>query len=208
MFTGIVERVGTVLDVTRRGETRWMRVATDEDFVGGLAVGSSISVDGACLTAAELSGDAFAVEIIGTTLERTVAGGYAAGSRVNLERALPVGGRLEGHLVQGHVDGVGSLMAVRESDGFRIMEFRVPEEIHGESVPRGSIALNGVSLTISGMEAPDRLTVGIVGHTWEHTNLGDLHPGDPVNVEGDLLAKYVGKLLRRFRPEDGGASRA
>lgn len=208
MFTGIIERVGTVLEVEAREDTRLARIEAGADFVGGISPGASISVDGACLTATEVSGDSFRVEIIGTTLERTVAGGYEVGSRVNLERAVPVGGRLEGHLVQGHVDGVGTLTTVRPSGGFRMMEFRIPQDVHAQTVPRGSIALNGVSLTVSDMEEPDRLQVGIVGHTWEHTNLGTLAPGDPVNVEGDLMAKYVGKLLRRFRPEGGDASDA
>lgn len=208
MFTGIVERVGTVRRVEPDGETRRVEVEAGTDFVQGLQPGSSISVDGACLTATGLSEGTFTAEVIGTTLDRTVAGRYVPGTPVNLERAVPVGGRLEGHLVQGHVDGVGTLVDVQERDGFRTLQFQVPEAVHAESVPRGSIALNGISLTISDLQGRDRVFIGVVGHTWEHTNLHALAPGDPVNVEGDLLAKYVGKLLRRSWPEGRDAPQA
>lgn len=194
MFTGIIETTGLVaeardLDTTRRFLLR------AEAFRGALEPGDSVAVDGACLTAVAVDGATFAVDVIGTTLERTIAGGYAAGTRVNLERAMSLGSRLDGHLVQGHVDGVGHLEQVREDGEYWLMDFRIPRDVAATTILHGSIALNGVSLTVSDMPAPDVVRIGIIPFTWEHTNLGALAPGDRVNVEGDLIGKYVGRIL-------------
>ena len=135
------------------------------------------------------------MDVIGTTLERTIAGGYGQGTRINLERAMSMGARLDGHLVQGHVDGVGHLEQVREDGEYWLMDFRIPRDVWESTILHGSIALNGVSLTVSDMPAEHVVQIGIIPFTWEHTNLGDLAPGGAVNVEGDLIGKYVGRIL-------------
>jgi riboflavin synthase len=194
MFTGIVEAMGTIaraedLETTRRF------VVDAPAFAAELGPGDSIAVDGACLTAVEVAGTGFAVDVIGTTLERTVAGRYRAGSRVNLERAMRIDARLDGHLVQGHVDGVGHLERVVEDGEYWLMDFGIPADVAETTVLHGSIALNGVSLTVSDFRGPSTVQIGIIPFTWEHTNLGGLRPGDPVNVEADLIGKYVGRIL-------------
>jgi len=195
MFTGIIEAMGTLYSRTPGSEVHRVHIEVPEGFLDGVRVGDSIAVDGACLTAISVAPRGFDVEIIGTTLSRTVAGRYAPGHQVNLERALAFGARLDGHLVQGHVDGVGHLHEVQKDGDFWKMTFRIPEEIHKSTILNGSITLNGVSLTVHGLEAPDLVGIGIIPHTWSHTNLSALRPGDPVNVEGDLLGKYVRRLL-------------
>jgi riboflavin synthase len=138
----------------------------------------------------------FLVEAIGTTVARTLAGTYASGSRINLERAMVLGERLNGHLVQGHVDGLAFLKEIREIGDFRLMEVLLPPEVHRMTLVHGSIALNGVSLTVNRLLDGNRVEVGIIPHTWQSTNFSWLRPGDALNVEGDLIGKYVGKLLR------------
>ena len=195
MFTGIIEEVGRVAEARDDSGVRRVRVQVAPGFLDSVAVGDSIAVDGACFTPVAVDGDEFTVEIIESSLARTVAGGYVSGRRVNLERAMVLGQRLDGHLVQGHVDGIGHLRQIRVSGATRFLEFRVPAEIAGRTILHGSIALNGISLTVNRLEDPDRVEVGIIPLTWERTNLRDLEPGDPVNVEGDLIGKYVGRLL-------------
>lgn len=204
MFSGIVEAVGTVTRVREGERGREISFRTEPAVLAGLGRGGSVAVDGACLTAVRVEEDGFTVEVIGTTLARTIAAGYREGSAVNLERALVMGARLDGHLVQGHVDGIGHLMEVREPEGLRLLRFRIPPEVHASTLLHGSIALNGVSLTVHALQDPDRVEVGIIPHTWKHTNLSLLRPDSPVNVEGDLIGKYVGRLLRR----DSGAGPA
>ena len=194
MFTGIIESVGAVREVTDRESTRVFRV-TAPDFAAELSPGESIAVDGACLTAVEADDETFTVEVIGTTLERTVAGRYGVGSPMNLERAMVRGARLDGHIVQGHVDGVGHLIQVVKDGEYWLMDFRIPGDVIDQTILHGSICLNGVSLTVSDILADDVVQIGIIPYTWEHTNLGRMSPGDPVNVEGDLIGKYVGRIL-------------
>lgn len=194
MFTGIVEDVGRVdrieeLDGGRRFTFRSSVVAPE------LEAGASVSVDGACLTVVDPSGETFDVEAIGTTLSRTVAREYRVGRRVNLERALALGDRLEGHLVQGHVDGVGELLEVRREGVHHLLDVRLPSWIWQGTILHGSIALNGISLTVNALEEPDLCQVAIIPHTWERTNLSDIQPGDSLNLEGDLIGKYVGRYL-------------
>lgn len=195
MFTGIVEAVGTVRETEDLQGLRRLTVEVDPAFLEGVVPGASIAVDGACLTPVAVEPARFRVELVLSTLDRTVAGGYATGSRVNLERAMPAHGRLDGHVVQGHVDGVGELLAVREEGDTRFLDFRIPAEVWDLTILHGSIALNGISLTVNALEAPDRVQVAIIPHTWSHTNFSALEPGDPVNVEGDLMGKYVQKIL-------------
>jgi riboflavin synthase len=194
MFTGIVEAVGVVRGVEDRASTRRFRVHAPE-IAPELGPGDSVAVDGACLTVVEVEAGHFAVDVIGTTLARTVAGAYGDGSRVNLERALVAGARLDGHLVQGHVDGVGTLERCIMEGAFWTLDFRLPIEVARLTVPRGSVAINGVSLTVAEMPEPDLCRVGVIPFTHGHTNLGALGEGDAVNVEGDLIGKYVGKVL-------------
>lgn len=200
MFTGIVEAVGSVVAVKERSSTRSLVVQVTPEFLEDVVPGASIAVDGACLTPIRVEGDRFTVEVIGTTLSRTIVGGYLEGTRVNLERALAIGGRLDGHLVQGHVDGIGNLKSVREDGASWRLVFQVPPEVWNLTLLHGSIALNGVSLTVSTLGSKPEVEVGIIPHTWTHTNLSGLVPGDPVNVEGDLIGKYVGRLLAQGLP--------
>ena len=194
MFSGIIEAVGTIRSVTDRETTRRFDVEAPS-LAGELAPGDSVAVDGACLTVTDRSADAFSVDVIGTTLERTVAGGYGDGSSVNLERALEMGSRLDGHLVQGHVDGVGNLRDVVKSGEYWLMDFTLPLDVHAQTIEHGSITLNGVSLTVSELLPDCGVRIGIIPFTHGHTNLGSLEIGAPVNVEGDLIGKYVERIL-------------
>jgi riboflavin synthase len=194
MFTGIIETTGTIRRVEDLETTRRFHVEVPE-FGGDLDIGGSVSVDGACLTAVEVDARGFAVDVIGTTLERTVAGRYTNGSRVNLERAMRPDDRLDGHIVQGHVDGTGHLKSTIKSGEFWLMDFQVPEDVAALTILHGSITLNGVSLTVSEFLSRDVVRIGIIPHTYHVTNLGGLQPEGLVNVEGDLMGKYVGKIL-------------
>ncbi len=196
MFSGIVEAVGEVVRSEDEDGSRRFRIRVAGDFLSELGPGSSVSVDGACLTLTEVADREFVAQAIGTTLSRTVAAHYREGTYVNLERALRMGGRVDGHLVQGHVDGVGHLMQITNDGSFHLLEVAIPSEVHRLTVDHGSICLNGVSLTVNRLLPDHRIEVGIVPHTWSHTNLGKLTVGDPVNVEGDLIGKYVGTLVR------------
>ena len=142
-----------------------------------------------------LDANCFSVDVIGTTLARTIAGAYAETSRVNLERALKVDARLDGHLVQGHVDGVGSLRDTVKDGEFWLLDFTLPFDVFSHTIEHGSITLNGVSLTVSELLPENGVRIGVIPHTYEHTNLGDLEAGAKVNVEGDLIGKYVGRIL-------------
>jgi len=201
MFTGLIEAVGTVGEVREMQAGRRLVIHAPQ-LGAALAVGDSVAVDGACLTAVETGPDAFAVEVIGTTLSRTVAGRYRPGSRVNLERALRLGDRLGGHMVQGHIDATGELEAVHKEGDYRLLDFRIPPEVAQTTILHGSITISGVSLTVNALEG-ERCQVAIIPHTWEHTTLCDLRPGDPVNLEGDLIGKYVGKMVSAW----GGAGK-
>lgn len=203
MFSGIVEAVGMITAVIPRDEVREL-VLEAPGIAPELVPGQSVSVDGACLTVVEPRRTGFTVEVIGTTLSRTIAGRYLPGARVNLERALRMGDRLDGHLVQGHVDGIGELVSSRREGEFHLLDVRLPEEVARGTILHGSICLNGVSLTVNALDGT-LCQVGIIPYTWEHTNLALLRPGDPVNVEGDLIGKYVGKWMAGLRPGDGNA---
>jgi riboflavin synthase len=206
MFTGIVEAVGQVAEVGDGDELRRLTLTAPGDFLEGVEPGDSIAVDGACLTPVEVTGGSFRVELVASTLTRTVAGDYVEGSRANLERALKLGDRLDGHLVQGHVDGIGHVTQIEKSGDTHYLDVRLPSEVHAATILHGSITLNGVSLTVNRLEADDRIQVALIPHTWDHTNLSDLKIGDPVNVEGDLIGKYVGRLLRTDPGNDAGPS--
>jgi riboflavin synthase len=161
----------------------------------GLALGDSIAVDGPCQTVTAISEDGFTVQAIATTLGRTTFGDFRPGRRVNLERALAFGSRLGGHLVQGHVDGVGRVVRIEPRDELTLIDFTLPDEVVGVTVLHGSITLNGISLTVNDLPEPGVCQVSIIPFTWEHTAIGELRVGDGVNVEGDMIGKFVRNLL-------------
>lgn len=194
MFTGIVEVVGAIAGVREMSGAREYEISAPE-ISAELEPGASVSVDGACQTATRCGSETFLIETIGTTLSRTTFGGFRVGTAVNLERSMQLGGRLDGHLVQGHVDGVGEVVSVRREGDFWLMDFRIPEVVAAVTILHGSIAINGVSLTVNALPSEGMCQVGIIPFTWDHTNLGKLKPGDQVNLEGDLVGKYVAKLL-------------
>ncbi len=202
MFTGIIETVGVISSVRERSGAKEFEIRAPE-VAGELKPGDSITVDGACQTVIRNDAHTFSVETIGTTLSRTIAAGYRVGSRVNLERSMVLGGRLDGHLVQGHVDGVGRLVSVRQEGDYWLLDFQVPKLVEDVTILHGSIAINGISLTVNAFPRDGQCQVGIIPFTWEHTNLGSLRPGDPVNLEGDLVGKYVAKLLSASRGGEG-----
>jgi len=202
MFTGIIETVGSISSVRERSGAREFVIRAPE-ISGQLKPGDSITVDGACQTAIANDDSTFTIETIGTTLSRTVAGDYRVGSRVNLERSMVLGGRLDGHLVQGHVDGVGRVLSIRQEGDFWLMDFQIPELVAQVTILHGSIAINGVSLTVNALPSPGECQVGIIPFTWDHTNLGSVKPGERVNLEGDLVGKYVAKLLSAHGGEGG-----
>lgn len=203
MFTGIVEEVGVVAAVREVGGGVEMDVRA-RVVLEGIALGDSIAMDGVCLTATSFDAEGYTVQAVATTLGRTTLGEFAPGRRVNLERAAALGARLGGHLVQGHVDGVGEVVSVVPRGELVLIDFTLPPEVDEVTVLHGSITLNGVSLTVNGLPAPGTAQVSIIPFTWEHTNLVDLRPGSRVNLEGDLIGKYVRRLLDRPR-EAGGA---
>lgn len=193
MFTGIIEEVGTVEAVEERDGLRRIRIAT-EGLSENLAAGASVAVDGACLTAEHGDHRSFTAALVTSTLSRTVAAGYVVGSRVNLERAARVGDRLDGHIVQGHVDGLGTLSRLHHDGETRLLDFAIPEAVAARTVLHGSITINGVSLTVNALNGSE-CQVAIIPHTWTHTNLALLELGHSVNVEGDLIGKYVGRIV-------------
>jgi riboflavin synthase len=200
MFTGIVEGTAQVRETRRDG--RGARLLVDARAVlDGQAVrtGDSIAVNGVCLTVVAFAHGAFAADLSAETLARTTLGRLAPGTAVNLERPVPVMGRLGGHIVQGHVDGVGRVAALREDAEARRLEVTAPRDLVRYIVDKGSIAVDGVSLTVAGVTG-SRFGVALIRHTCEATNLGSLEPGHEVNLEVDILAKYVEQLAGGLRP--------
>ena len=192
MFTGIVEELGTV---ERAGARLKIRCSVVLD---GTRKGASIAVNGVCLTAVDLDASSFSADLAPETLRRSNLGDLRVGSKVNLERPLSLSDRLSGHIVQGHVDGAGELAALNAlGDDNWWMEVRVPPELDRYLVYKGSIAIDGVSLTIAELRG-DSLAVTIIPHTYHNTNLGTRKPGDRLNVECDMLAKHVEKLLGKM----------
>jgi riboflavin synthase len=194
MFTGIVAAIGEVARAERGTDRLALSIRSPWDDLG---TGDSIAVNGACLTVVERAGGTFRVDVIVTTRGRTVLESLRPGDRVNLERALAVGERLGGHFVQGHVDGVGEIVGLRESEDAWLMDVRLPPEVSALSIPHGSIAIDGVSLTISEMLGPDTVQIGLIPFTMQHTTLGDRRVGDRVQVEADMLGKYVRQLVQK-----------
>ena len=200
MFTGIVQAIGSVLAVAPTDGGLRLRIRCP-DLSEHLPIGASIAVDGTCLTVIEATAEAFSVELTRTTLARTIADSYAEGSQVNLEPALRLVDRLDGHLVQGHVDGVGRVLDIASEGGDTCsVDVELPAGVAAVTVLHGSIAVNGVSLTVSALPARDHCRAALIPHTMEVTTLSELRPGDRVNLEGDLIGKYLGRMLAARNP--------
>ncbi len=193
MFTGIVNAIGRVSRRSRTADGLELTIAAP---YADLALGESIAVDGACLTVQGHAQGEFTAHIIRTSLGRTNFDTYAVGRKVNLERALKVGDRLGGHLVQGHVDGVGTVERIGQREDARLVDLQVPEEIGRVSVHLGSITVEGVSLTVNAKPGPREIQISLIPFTLQHTTLGELGVGDRVHLEADTIGKYVAELLR------------
>ena len=196
MFTGIVEEVGRIIRIEQRGENRRITVAA-EGVPKELHTGNSVSVSGVCLTALDIKPGSFCADLAPETWIRTSFSRIHEGALVNLELPMKADGRFGGHIVQGHVDGVGQLIAferIADSENWWL-HIELPEEVEKYTVYKGSISIEGISLTVAQLEN-HRCTIAIIPHTVEMTNLHSLKPGDPVNLEADLIAKYVEKMMK------------
>src|SRR2546423_1713878 len=206
MFTGLIEELGRVRAVERRGEgvrmTVGARVVTE-----GAREGDSIAVNGVCLTALDVRADSFAADGSRETLQRSTLGLLRAGLFVNLERAVTPATRLGGHIVQGHVYARGRFLSADEHGGSWTVRIAYPPEVARYLVFKGSVAVEGISLTVAGL-GEDYFEVAIIPKTWAVTNLSHLRAGDPVNIEADIIAKYVERILAVRNPEPGGRSDA
>jgi riboflavin synthase len=196
MFTGIIDAVGTV---RRRSNGPAGLELTIECPYTDLQVGESIAVDGACLTVQTSADGEFTAHIVRTSLERTCFGSYRSGRRVNLERALRMGDRLGGHLVQGHVDGIGTVKSVSQRGDARLLNLEVPAEVGDVSVSLGSITVDGVSLTVNAKPQPSLVQISLIPFTLQHTTLGERQAGDQVHIEADTIGKYVKALMEEQR---------
>ncbi len=199
MFTGIITARGTVRRLTPLGGSADMRLIIETPWpdAASIPIGASIACAGCCLTAVEVGADWFAVEVSGETLSKTGLGGWVEGSRMNLERSLKVGDELGGHFVSGHVDGQGKVLAVVPEAGSHRVTVEVPQELARFIAPKGSVAVDGVSLTVNEVRGNEvsgaTFGVNIIPHTWSETTLGGLRPGDAVHIEIDMLARYVAR---------------
>ena len=195
MFTGLIDDVGVVERVEQTDAGRELRIRSRYT---GLADGESVAVNGACLTVRESGSGWFSVAAVVTTLGRTTIGDWTAGRRVNLERAMRLGDRLGGHLVQGHVDDVGVVEDTRRQGDAQLIDVRLPAELEQLMVPHGSVAVDGVSLTVNALPAPGILQVSLIEFTERHTTLGALRAGDRVHLEADMVGKYVRQLVAPY----------
>ena len=196
MFTGLIEEVGRLAGVEPTERGLRLSIAANH-VIDGLNVGDSVSIDGVCQTVVAVSDRGFIVEAMAPTLERTTFGALHPQQAMNLERALPLGARMGGHLVQGHVDGVGRVRTVTRRGEHALVDIEVPESIAEVTVLHGSIAVNGVSLTVNALPEPMVVQVAIIPHTWEHTNFSALQTDTAVNLEGDMIGKYVVEYMKR-----------
>ncbi|MFG6403908.1 riboflavin synthase [Microbacterium sp. P04] len=210
MFTGIVEEVGTVTAVEASGDGVRLTVQAPV-AVSDAGHGDSISVSGVCLTVVEQGADWFTADVMKQTLDMSTLAGVAAGRPVNLERATAAHGRLGGHIVQGHIDGTGEVLEVRPGEEWRVLRIGVPAELAPLVVDKGSIAIDGISLTVSAVSPADEpaqwLEVSLIPETLTATTLGDIAAGDRVNLETDILARHVQRLLSFPRSHPEGGSR-
>ena len=193
MFTGLIEALGTVQRVETEGAGRRL-VLIAPTLASAMAVGDSLAVNGACLTVVERSGDGLQFQVGPETLQRTNLGALKLADAVNLERPLSVTDRLGGHFVQGHVDGLGRIAEIIPQEDWKLIWFSCSKDLTAQMVPKGSVAVDGISLTIVDVSG-DRFSVALIPHTLNHTTLGRKAVGDSVNIETDILAKYVHKYL-------------
>lgn len=196
MFTGLVEAIGTIESVSDGETGREFRVRCPWC---DLEPGESIAINGACLTVRSSDDESFVVSAIATTLDRTTIGTWTAGTRVNLERAMKVGDRLGGHIVQGHVDAVGTVGDVKRRESALLVDIAVPHEVERLLVPHGSLTVDGVSLTVNRIPGPGTVQVALIDWTEHHTTLGRLKQGDRVHLEADVIGKYVQALLAPYQ---------
>ena len=200
MFTGLIEQVGIIERAVQADAGRTFRVAASFD---SLADGDSVAVNGACLTVREHGDGWFEVAAVVTTLDRTTVGNWREGTRVNLERAMRLGDRLGGHLVQGHVDGVAEVREVRRRDDATLIDLALPAGLPELMVEHGSLAVDGVSLTVNALPAAAVVQVSLIEYTLRHTTLGDLRAGDRVHVEGDMIGKFIRRMLEPYTRRSG-----
>ncbi|MHC4624957.1 MAG: riboflavin synthase [Planctomycetota bacterium] len=199
MFTGLIEAVCTVASISRRGSDA-MQLAVDlGDLAEGAGIGDSIAVNGVCLTVAALQGRRASFDISGETITRSTLGRLKPSAQVNVERALRPTDRLGGHIVQGHVDGTGTIRAVRRQGQFADIEFAAGAELLEQMIVKGSVAVDGISLTVAGM-TEDGFSVAVIPQTLERTTLGRSKAGDSVNIETDIIVKFIKKQLERIMP--------
>jgi len=201
MFTGLVESVGKLRRVSRSQGGASFEIDAP-DIAGELVPGDSVAVQGVCLTVTSITGEYFRCDVLDETLRRTNLGDKPAGSKLNLERALRMGDRLGGHIVSGHVDVIGSLRRIRRAGRDRILEIVCGQDVAAGIIEKGSIAIDGISLTVSAVSA-DGFEVNIIPFTWEHTSLAERKEGDSVNLETDMLGKYVKRYLDSVAGKSG-----
>jgi riboflavin synthase len=204
MFTGIVEAVGAVVAVENEGQFRRIRVRGGS-LLDDIGAGASIATNGVCVTATSVEDGCFTADLSAETLARTTFGRLEVGRRVNLELSMRADARFGGHIVQGHVDCVGSIVRFDRREDDWLLEVEFPAQHAGRLAWKGSVAIDGISLTVAGLEQ-DRMSFAIIPYTLENTNLGSARPGDPVNVEFDVISKYVERLLEPYLERLRGAS--
>jgi riboflavin synthase len=191
MFTGIITQLGTCTERSANG----LKLDCSEELAGSLAIGSSIAVNGVCLTVTSLGKSGFGADVMSETWQRTALGKLKLGSTVNLELPLGVGGRFDGHIVQGHIDGTGKIVSIKPDGKSHIFTIATAKDLTRYMIDKGSVTLNGISLTIISV-SPDRFNVGIIPHTYMHTMLQQAAVGDPLNIEVDIMAKYFMKFIK------------
>ncbi|MCF7804904.1 MAG: riboflavin synthase [Candidatus Marinimicrobia bacterium] len=194
MFTGIIEEKGTVKRFQRRGERFDLDISATQ-VLDNMKIDDSISVNGVCLTVIRVDNDGFGAQVVPQTVQKSAIGDIRPGDAVNLERALAAGDRFGGHFVQGHVDGVGEIQSISRDEDHATMSVSIPEELSKFCVDQGSIAIDGISLTIASLENTI-VKIAVIPHTLKQTTLGERGPGDRVNIEIDMLSKYVRRHLQ------------
>lgn len=202
MFTGIIEELGVIRSIRPGAHSSVLTVGAAL-VLSDLKIGDSVAVNGVCLTATNRDGGSFTADVMHETLNRSTLGALVSGSPVNLERAMPVGGRFGGHIVSGHIDGVGTITSVRRDDIALWYTVQAAPELLWYVVEKGSVAIDGISLTVASVER-ERFSVSLIPHTAAVTTLGRKRPGDQVNLETDIIGKYVEKLFQRRKETGAG----
>lgn len=195
MFTGIIEEIGIVEKITPISGGITIKIKA-EKILGDIAVNDSVCIDGVCLTVIKFDKNSFWADAVGATLEKTTFNKVKAETSVNLERSVKLSDRLGGHLVQGHVNGIGTISEIKKLGENYLVKILIPDELEKYLIKEGSIAINGISLTIADLDS-NEISISVIPHTWQNTNLKDKKVNEKVNVEIDILAKYVEKLLAK-----------